>query len=116
MFSFPGCTPSVSPLSFQLELDRVIMALASALFHAREPPAGTSRKVKSPQATEPTCVEQLCLTHGDSLGAPTHMYSNTLTHMHTYTHVHVHTTTHKCTTLTCIYTLYTCNMPHTQAK
>lgn len=56
MFSFPGCTTSIFPLGFRLELDGVILALASALSHACEPPARAGSKVKGPQATEPTCV------------------------------------------------------------
>ncbi|GAB5566196.1 SCO-spondin [Prionailurus iriomotensis] len=40
-----GRTPSVTPLGFQLELDRVIVALASALSHAHGQPAGVNRKV-----------------------------------------------------------------------
>lgn len=108
MFFSPGCAPSVSPLSFLLELDRVIMALASALSHACEPPAGTNRKVKGPQATEPMCGEQLCLTHGDSLG--THMHTHT--HMYTHAHVHVHTTT-QMHTHSHAYTHYTHAIYHT---
>ncbi|XP_059233709.1 uncharacterized protein LOC132002609 isoform X2 [Mustela nigripes] len=39
-----GCTTSVSPLGLQPELDRVIVALASALSHACGQPTGASRK------------------------------------------------------------------------
>ncbi|KAL6032286.1 hypothetical protein STEG23_022863, partial [Scotinomys teguina] len=42
-----GCTPSLSPLGFQPELNRAVTALASALSQAREPPVGASRKASS---------------------------------------------------------------------
>ncbi|XP_069351840.1 uncharacterized protein [Eulemur rufifrons] len=42
-----GCTPSISALGFQPELDRVIVALASALSHACGPPARASREASS---------------------------------------------------------------------
>ncbi|KFO29182.1 hypothetical protein H920_09422 [Fukomys damarensis] len=41
-----GCTPSVSSLGFQPELDRAIAALASVLSQAYGPLAGISRKVE----------------------------------------------------------------------
>ncbi|XP_029792051.1 uncharacterized protein LOC115288939 isoform X2 [Suricata suricatta] len=48
-----GCTPSVTPLGFQLELDRVIVELALALSHAHEQPAGGSRKASFQVGEEP---------------------------------------------------------------
>ncbi|KAF6119825.1 hypothetical protein HJG60_010211 [Phyllostomus discolor] len=55
----PGCIPSVFPLGFQLELDGVILALASALSHACEPPAGASSKVSGQINEQPvsTCQQ-----------------------------------------------------------
>nr|XP_019605139.1 PREDICTED: uncharacterized protein LOC109457001 isoform X1 [Rhinolophus sinicus] len=52
----PDCTPSVSPLGFQL--DRVIAALASALSHAQRPPAGTSRKASGQVGEQPLSICQ----------------------------------------------------------
>ena len=101
VFSSPGYSSSVSPLGFQLELDGVILALASALSHACEPPAGASRKVKGPQATEPTCVYRAAppepwgfIRHADTCA-------------YTYSHIHVHADTHVRT--------HTCNILHTRA-
>nr|XP_035953023.1 uncharacterized protein LOC118538874 [Halichoerus grypus] len=54
-----GCTASVSPLGFQPELDRVIVALASALSHACAQPAGASRKASGLVGEQPlpTCQQ-----------------------------------------------------------
>ncbi|XP_078306274.1 uncharacterized protein LOC132680612 isoform X4 [Panthera onca] len=48
-----GRTPSVTPLGFQLELDRVIVALASALSHAHGQPAGANRKASVQVGEQP---------------------------------------------------------------
>ncbi|XP_039112867.1 uncharacterized protein LOC120248569 [Hyaena hyaena] len=58
-----GCTPSVTPLGFQPELDRAIVALASALSHAHAQPSGASRKVSVQVGEEPlpTCQQNLQL-------------------------------------------------------
>ncbi|XP_008690491.2 uncharacterized protein LOC103664388 [Ursus maritimus] len=48
-----GCTASVSLLDFQPELDRVIVALASALSHACGQSAGASRKVSGQVGEQP---------------------------------------------------------------
>ncbi|KAL1780785.1 hypothetical protein HispidOSU_015107 [Sigmodon hispidus] len=50
----PGCTPSISPLGFQPELNKAITTLASVLSQVREPPVGASRKA-SGQHSEQSC-------------------------------------------------------------
>lgn len=112
----PGCTASVSLLDFQPELDRVIVALASALSHACGQSAGASRKVKTPQGDRVYLYMRTASLSpqrgGDSFDvcACTHACTNTFMHVHTtYNHTRAHSHTQNTTlmhTHTCTYTTH----------
>jgi hypothetical protein len=87
--SSPGCTPSISPLGFQPELNKAITALASALSQVCEPLARASREVRGHQGQGSTPVygEQPARYPGPMglHGCPQEHH----TCMHTLSHTHV---------------------------